>query len=178
MKKKRTKKQQMYWEQMKEYVEKNGIYPVRCGMPIYKFCKHFGIDVETYRDWMEKEEYAEFSEMIRTANEVFSQQLGELMENSLIKLVTGYEEWEEMHEGMPDGQGGVIIKKMTRKKKIIPPSLGAITYLQCNMFPDRWTNPQKFVACLEGRVDSISMSAEDYKRIIGKMRDAIKDKGK
>ena len=169
-KKGRTPKQKELWEDIRKWVEKNGIYPQRCGATITKFLQQFPIDRETYRDWLEDEKNTEFSEMIKRANEVFAQRFGELMENALVKLVTGFEDWEEMQEGIPDGKGGVIIKKMIRKKKIVPTNLGAITYLQCNMFPNRWTNPLKIEADMKGSIELVKgMTPDEAKRYLEKM---------
>ena len=165
----RTKKQAEYWEAMREWVEKNGIYPQRCGAPITKFCKHFGIDIETYRNWVEAKDNSEFSEMIKTANGVFLERTGEVLENALIKLAVGFEDWEETQEGTPDDKGGVKIKKLMRKKKIVPPNLGAISYLQCNLYPDRWTNPMKIEAKVNGSLDIVAMTPEEARKKLEEM---------
>lgn len=135
-----SKKRTENFERMKAWVEDNGIYPEPCGARIVDFCKAFGIDDQTYHNWLKD---LAFSAMIKEANKVFSQRIGIVAENALKKLITGYEDWEEFQEGAPDGKGGVIIKKMTRRKKIVAPNLGAITFFLCNRAPEKWTNPIK-----------------------------------
>lgn len=166
----KTKKMKEHWRKMKAWVEERGLYPQPMGDTITNFCATFGIDTETLRDWREKEKYSEFSEMIKSANEVFANKLVKGCEVSLRKLCEGYEEWEEMQEGTPDGKSGVTIKKMTRRKKIVAPNLGAITFVLCNLQGDRWTNPLKIEAEVKGGLEVVKgMTPADAKKYLDKM---------
>lgn len=165
-----TTKQKAIFQRAKEWIEEKGLYPEPCGETIAEFIKMFDIDFKTYQKWMKEE--SDFSIMVKEANKVFGAKIARKAEAGLMKLVEGYEEWEEFQEGMPDGKGGVIIKKLSRRKKIIAPNLGAITFVLCNRMPDRWTNPQKVE--VQGAVGIGELSDEEMTNIIRKMKDAVK----
>ena len=160
----RTKKQAEYWEQMRSWVEQNGIYPQRGGATITLFCQHFAIDIETYRNWIENPNSSEFSEMVKNANKVFEQHFLNDLVDAVHKKALGYEDWEETVEGKPDADGNMKTQKIIRRKRTVAPDMGAASFLLCNLAPDRWKNPLKVEAMVQGSIDVTAMTPEEARR--------------
>lgn len=136
-----------------EWVEKNGLYPQRCGAAVKQFCEAMGIDDATYRRWSEK---AEFADAISRARDVFKQRTVQEVSNALVKAAKGYEFVKTKTEGKPqvvteyDPKTGKKVKtyqtdkiipvKSTREVIYVEPNVHAGCFLLTNMDPDNWKN--------------------------------------
>lgn len=161
---KRTPKQRENWEAMRAWVERNGLYPQRGGATITSFCQVFSIDVETYRNWIEDSEKSDFSEMVKKANEVFDKQFELQLVGAVRKKALGYEDIEETVEGKPDGNGDIRTQKIIRKKRNVPADTGAASFLLANMYPNRWKNPMRVEATVQGGLEVSLLSPEEAQK--------------
>lgn len=161
---KRTPKQRENWEAMRAWVERNGLYPQRGGATITSFCQVFSIDMETYRNWMEDSNNSAFSEMVRKANEVFDKQFELQLVGAVRKKALGYEDMEEIVEGKPDKNGDIKTQKIIRKKRNVPADMGAASFLLANMYGERWKNPLRVEASVQGGIEVSLLSPEEAKK--------------
>lgn len=113
---------------------------------IAQVCTNVGISESCFYKWQKGSE--EFTELIKGAKEKFiSKKLVEC-DQSLEKLINGYDYDEKkiitVDTGKIDTSGKAIIKikEQTIIKKHVPPSLGAIIHFQTNKDPQNWKNRQ------------------------------------
>ena len=140
-------------EQITAWVEKNGLYPQRCGAPIKQLCQKFGITWDTYKAWSKK---SDFSDAIKRANEAFAVSTLAEVTNALKKKALGHTETVERQEaGVTkvieyDPQTGKKVReyyteelrtvKAVRETLYFPPDTPALIFMSTNLDPKNWVN--------------------------------------
>lgn len=138
-----------------EWVEKNGLYPQRCGASIKQFCEAQDITFKTYQAWCEN---PNFSNALTRAREVFKQTTVHEVVNALVKAAKGVDFTKTKEEGRAqvvkeyDPKTGKKVKeytteklvtvKATRESYYYPPDVNAAKFLLTNLDPDNWRNKQ------------------------------------
>lgn len=79
---------------------------------IMKICEDIGINISTFYDW--KRNNIEFRKMIEEAEKIRTEYIGDMGEQSLVKLIKGYD-YEE-HEISNSDQFGETKKTITKHK--------------------------------------------------------------
>ena len=103
-------------------------------------CEIVGITETTYYEWINT--HTKFSESIKRAKDVYKSKRLKACENSLNRLIDGYEYEEVTTEFkiVSDSEFPVGNKKVV--KKHVAPNLGAIIHYQTNKDPENWKNKQ------------------------------------
>lgn len=107
---------------------------------IPEICALAEISKATFHEWMN--EKVDFSDAVKKAREDFDKEILVECNNSLLKLIKGYEVEEKKTVLISDAGGRAKIKEQTTTKKHIPPNLGAIIHFQTNKDPENWKNRQ------------------------------------
>lgn len=138
-----------------EWVEKNGLYPQRCGAPLKDFCSAMGITEPTYRSWLK---FSEFAEAIAHARDVFAEQTVVEVVNALKKKALGCEYVEKRVKKAPrkivtfdpktgkkiaEEQGELIVVEQSADTVLIMPDTQAAIFLLTNLDSEHWKNMQK-----------------------------------
>jgi hypothetical protein len=138
-----------------EWVEKNGLYPQRCGAPLKDFCSAMGISEQCYRNWLK---VAEFAEAIAHARDVFAEQTVVEVVNALKKKALGCEYVEKRVKKAPrkivtydpktgrkiaEEQGELIVVEQSADTVLIMPDTQAAIFLLTNLDPEHWKNMQR-----------------------------------
>ena len=107
---------------------------------VVEVCNIVGITEKTYYEWMNT--HSEFCEAIKRAKDVYKSKRLKACENSLNRLIDGYEYEEVTTEFkiVSDSEFPVGNKKVV--KKHVAPNLGAIIHYQTNKDPENWKNKQ------------------------------------
>jgi hypothetical protein len=107
---------------------------------IAQVCVKVGISERCFYTW--QKERAEFAEGIKEAKEIYiSKKLVEC-DQSLERLINGYEYEERKTVIGKDRDGNPVPVEQTVTKKHVAPSLGAIIHFQTNRDPENWRNRQ------------------------------------
>lgn len=122
------------------WVEKNGLYPQRCGATMTKFYQAMGIDEKTWRNWSKK---SEFSEAIQHAREVFTATTVEEVSNAVARAARGAEYSIVTEEKRRDKDGNLVTVKATRKTFHEAPDMEAAKFLLTNMAGEDWRLKQE-----------------------------------
>jgi len=110
---------------------------------IAELCKSVGISERSYYSW--KSENAEFADAIKKAEvKAVENRLVEC-NNSLVKLINGFDYNETKTVYGVEGDSRKIREKSITKKKVLP-NLGAIIHYQTNKDPVNWKNKQSVEA--------------------------------
>lgn len=144
-----------------EWVEKNGLYPQRCGASIKQFCEAQGITFKTYQSWCRN---SNFSTALTRARDVFKQNTIQEVTNALVKAARGLDFTKTKQKGRAqvvkeyDPKTGRKIKEYTTEKIVtvesyretvyFPPDVNAAKFLLTNLDPDSWKNKQDNVTDL------------------------------
>jgi len=112
-------------------------------MRILDICNKYGIGESTWYDNLdpENERYnAEFAEIIKKADQKRMQNLGDLAELGMKKLLTGYEYEETTTVIDPNAKGNNQnkIKEVKRTKKQVKPDKTMIMFVATNRMPRKW----------------------------------------
>ena len=124
-------------QQCSDWVRENGLMEYG-GAKLKDFCKRFGIDAQTYYNWMEN---SDFSNAIKKAKDDFKNGLERRIVSSMANGT--YIQWalygltEYYFEGKKKK-----IKKEVKKNIRVEPNIGAGIFLLTNLEPDRWKNKQ------------------------------------
>lgn len=143
------------------WVEKNGLYPQRCGASVKQFCEAMGIAFKTYQRWQENDN---FVNALTRAREVFQQNTVREVANALVKAAKGVDFTKTKQKGRAqvvkeyDPKTGKKIKEYTTEKIVtvesyretvyFPPDVNAAKFLLTNMDPENWKNKQDATADL------------------------------
>lgn len=142
------------------WVEKNGLYPQRCGATMTKFYQAMGIDEKTWRNWSKK---SEFSEAIQRAREVFTATTVEEVSNAVAQAARGAEYSIVTEEKRRDSEGNLITIKATRKTFHEKPDMEAAKFLLTNMAGEDWRLKQEQTIKAEAPVFVVRTEAERKK---------------
>jgi hypothetical protein len=138
-----------------EWVEKNGLYPQRCGAPLKDFCEAMGISVQTFHNWSK---FEEFDTAIAHARDVFAEQTVVEVVNALKKKALGCEYVEKRVKKAPrkivtfdpktgkkiaEEQGELIVVEQSADTVMIMPDTQAAIFLLTNLDSEHWKNMQK-----------------------------------
>lgn len=124
-------------QQCSDWVRENGLMDYG-GAKLKDFCKHFGIDAQTYYNWMEN---SDFSNAIKKAKDGFKNGLERRIVSSMANAAIGYEYEQTLKEYYMDGKKKKL-KKEVKKNIRVEPNVGAGIFLLTNLAPDRWKNKQ------------------------------------
>lgn len=156
------KYKEKFTQQIFRWVEQHGVYPQKMGESITNLCLQFGIDSQTYANWLR---FSEFSEGIKKANEVFRVNTCNDIVNSLVKRAKGYKDIQVVIIGKPDENGEMKSQKIQRTEKDVPPDVAAQIFLLTNLDSEHWVNPMKIEAKADltsgGRPLSISVVSQE-----------------
>ena len=137
-----------------------------------EICEIVGITETTYYEWMNV--HSEFSESIKMAKEVYQSKRLKACENSLNRLIDGYE-YEEVTTEFKriDMSGGIktpceVVKTV---KKHVAPNLGAIIHYQTNKDRENWKNKQSTE--ITGKIESeVTLTPEEAAQFIKDLKDS------
>ena len=110
---------------------------------VVEVCNIVGITEKTYYEWINT--HSEFCEAIKRAKDVYKSKRLKACENSLNRLIDGYEYEEVTTEFKRIDMGGGIktpCEVVKTVKKHVSPNLGAIIHYQSNKDPLNWKNKQ------------------------------------
>lgn len=156
------------------WVEKNGLYPQRCGAPVKAFCEAMGIDDQTYRNWLK---VSAFSDAINRAREKFSATIVRDVENALVRAARGVDYTKKREEARAqkiveyDPQTGKKIRETTgplqtvkayKETVFFPPDVRAAQFVLTNMAPEQWKVRQEIGGTLDVR--QIVVENDDQRR--------------
>ena len=143
------------------WVEKNGLYPQRCGASVKQFCEAMGIAFKTYQRWQVNDN---FVNALTRARETFKQNTIQEVSNALVKAAKGVDFTKTKQKGRAqvvkeyDPKTGKKIKEYTTEKIVtvesyretvyFPPDVNAAKFLLTNLDPDSWKNKQDNVTDL------------------------------
>lgn len=108
---------------------------------INEICQQVGITRETYYQW--EHNFADFSDMIKSANAERMQNLAKLAAKSLRRLVDGYEVEETSVTHVDDGSGKPRIKEKKTTKKHFQPNATAVIFALKNGDPENFKDRQE-----------------------------------
>lgn len=144
-----------------DWVEKNGLYPQRCGASVKQFCEAMGIAFKTYQRWQENDN---FVNALSRAREVFKQNTIQEVANALVRAAKGLDFTKMKEKGRAqvvkeyDPKTGKKIKEYTTEKIVtvesyretvfFPPDVNAAKFLLTNLDPEAWKNKQDNVTDL------------------------------
>lgn len=143
------------------WVEKNGLYPQRCGATIEKFCAAMGINKVTYFRWLEKDTFAT---AIQRARETFTATIVEEVSNAVARAARGaeYSIVQEVRQ-MNKITGKLETVKATRKTFYKEPDMEAAKFLLTNIQGDDWRLKQEQTIKAEAPVFVVKTDAERKK---------------
>lgn len=153
------KKSDETFEAIAKWVELNG-YQQACGATQQQLVAHFGIDRTTLVKWLE---IPDFSLRIKKAKETFANSTLLEAENALKKLAFGESQQKEIKQiKESDARGNPVIVQQTEIIKELPPNVGALIFLLCNIAPDKWQQKQvKDVTSKGERINFVGFTDED-----------------
>lgn len=123
------------------WVEKNGLYPQRCGATMTKFYEAMGIDEKTWRRWSKN---AEFAEAIQHAREVFTATAVEDVENALARSARGAEFAIVVEKRKLNKVTGKLeTVEATRKTFYEKPDIEAVKFFLTNIKGEDWRLKQE-----------------------------------
>ena len=112
-----------------------------------ELCEKYGISVESYYNY--KNEYFEFFDAIKTAQERRQDRLKAMSARGMRKLLEGYEYTEQTTEIIPNGNGesegdrpAGNMRKTIIHRKHQPPNATMIIFTKCNLEPEDWKSVQ------------------------------------
>ena len=152
------------------WVEKNGLYPQRCGATMTKFFQAMGIDEKSWRNWSKK---SEFSEAIQRAREVFTATIVEEVSNAVARAARGaeYSIVQEVKQ-IDKATGKLVTVKATRKTFYKEPDMEAAKFLLTNIQGDDWRLKQEQTIKTEAPIYQVNSQEEaDKLRNIGKPKE-------
>lgn len=156
------------------WVEKNGLYPQRCGAPVKAFCEAMGIDYTTHERWLSNAEYAD---ALSRAREKFSATIVRDVENALVRAARGVDYTKKREEARAqkiveyDPQTGKKIRETTgplqtvkayKETVFFPPDVRAAQFVLTNMAPEQWKVRQEIGGTLDVR--QIVVENDDQRR--------------
>lgn len=161
---------------MATWVEEHGLFPEAAGATLREFCAAFGIDDQTYRNWLKK---SAFSDALNSAREKYRARTVKTVENALLKAATGvdYEKTKQEGKMMPrtvktyDPATGNLIKEETvyemvttkavKERVYFPPDVKAAQFVLTNMSGDRWKNKESKDVKVDGKVAGLQIEVAD-----------------
>ena len=114
------------------------------GETVQSVCRNVHIHKDTFYEWVKHK--ADFADAVNKARQAAYDRIGEVANQSIYRLLTGYDVTEErtvsVDTGKRDAEGKAItrVKEHVKIKKHIPPSAAAIIFTLCNRDPDHWKN--------------------------------------
>ena len=123
------------------------------GETVQSACRGEHLHRASFYQWLKSK--PEFAERVNAAHQEAYERLGEVANQSIYRLLTGYDVTEErtvtVDTGRTDENGKKIlrVKEHITTKKHIPPSAAAIIFTLCNRDPEHWKNRQ--IAEVTGR---------------------------
>ena len=134
-----------------------------------EICEIVGITETTYYEWMNV--HSEFSESIKSAKEVYQSKRLKACENSLNRLIDGYEYEEVTTEFKVAGDAEFQVGSKKVVKKHVAPNLGAIIHYQTNKDPENWKNKQSTE--ITGKIESeVTLTPEEAAQFIKDLKDS------
>lgn len=131
--------------EMEKWVSENGLMEYG-GAKLSDFLKHFGINHDTYYEWMNK---PEFSDAIKRAKAMFKSGLERDVVKSLANIAKGYEYTQTTKEYKDAKE-----VKRTVKNIKVEPNVAAGIFILTNIAPEKWKNRQQ-VGNVGGNGDAI-----------------------
>ncbi len=107
---------------------------------VNEICQKVGITKSTFYQWCGGK--SDFSDAVKKAKEELIHVILDDCNNSLKKLIRGYDYEEVVEVYAIDKNDNKRVKKRTVVKKHIAPNLGAIIHYQTNRDPENWKNRQ------------------------------------
>ena len=114
------------------------------GETVQSVCRNVHIHKDTFYEWVKHK--ADFADAVNKARQAAYDRIGEVANQSIYRLLTGYEVTEErtiaVDTGNRDAEGKAItrVKEHVKIKKHIPPSAAAIIFTLCHRDPEHWKN--------------------------------------
>lgn len=131
----------------------------REGLSNEQICKNMGVAVTSFFYW--RKSSPEFQQALKNGRRVLQLEI----ENALVKAAKGYDVEETEETETYDSDGEITGKVIKRKKRHIPPSVGAIVFYLKNRRPDRWKDKPIDVISTEqaddGLLDALNEKALD-----------------
>ncbi len=129
-----------------EWVRLNGLKDYG-GATYTSLCKHFCIELNTFKSWMKKKE---FKAAIEEAKAAFEQELEHDIVVSLAKAAKGYKYVKTKTEYVTDKDGKTRDARKTTEEIDVQPNVGAAVFILTNIAPERWQNKQNQFAEIQG----------------------------
>ena len=143
------------------WVEKNGLYPQRCGATIEKFCAAMGINKVTYFRWLNKDTFAT---ALQRARETFTATAVEDVENALARAARGAEFAIVVEKRKLNKTTGKLeTVEATRKTFYEKPDVDAVKFFLTNIKGDDWRLKQEQTIKAEAPVFVVKTEAERKK---------------
>ena len=101
------------------------------GETVQSVCRNVHIHKDTFYEWVKHK--ADFADAVNKARQAAYDRIGEVANQSIYRLLTGYDVTAE-------GKAITRVKEHVKIKKHIPPSAAAIIFTLCNRDPDHWKN--------------------------------------
>ncbi|MBR5118872.1 MAG: hypothetical protein IK100_09535 [Muribaculaceae bacterium] len=157
------KKCEESFEMIAKWVELNG-YMQACGATQKQLLARFDITDKTLQAWLK---IPTFYERIKKAKEIFANSTLLEAENALKKLAFGESQQKEIKRiKESDAKGNPVIVQQTEIIKELPPNVGALIFLLCNIAPDKWQQKQVRDITSKGeRINFVGFSDEDAKNL-------------
>lgn len=163
------------------WVEKNGLFPQRCGAPIADLCRQFGFSRDAFELWRKK---SAFSVELHRAQEVFAAQTEVNIVNALVRAAGGVDFTREKQEATAqkvveyDPKTGkkikeyttdkLVAKKATKETIYYPPNVDAVRFLLTNLAADRWRLKQEVTH--QGGESPVNITLRDPKAQAGLLK--------
>lgn len=151
------------------------------GESVQGACKKEHICKDTFYRWVKAK--PEFDKAAKEAREKGYERVGEIANQSLLKLLTGYDVTEErtvtVDTGKKDADGKPIlrVKEYVKTTKHIPPSAPVVIFTLCNRDPEHWKNRRETDITADVGVKSRfdSLSDAELRRLADSARDIVID---
>lgn len=168
------------YEQKKDaiykWIAENGLSDFG-GASVIDLCNGVGIAEKTFYNW--RNEYTEFTEIIKSAKEEFKSTLEKDLVTTLARSAKGYTTTKKRTEYKPNKDGSPKIEKQIIEETNVPPNTGAAIFLLTNINSERWKNrnQQSVEAKVETKTEElIDLSDEAIERIADILQDEDEQK--
>lgn len=151
------------------------------GEAVWNACRKEKICKDTFYRWVKTK--PDFAAAAAEAREKGYERVGEVANQTLLKLLTGYDVVEErtvtVNTGKKDENGKPItrVKEYVKTTKHIPPNAAVVIFTLCNRDPAHWKNRREteVTADVGFRSRLENLSNEQLLQIINKAKDVVLD---
>ena len=151
------------------------------GESVWSACRKEKICKDTFYRWTKTK--PDFAAAAAEAREKGYERVGEIANQTLIKLLTGYDVVEErtvtVDTGKKDENGKPItrVKEYTKTTKHIQPNAAVVIFTLCNRDPEHWKNRRETEVTADIGVKSRfdSLSDDELRRLADSARDIVID---